>query len=256
MRRGPLLLTIVAAVLVFAVVLALHLPAHWFAGMLPAEARCGELGGSVWRGECVGLTLRQQKLGDLTWNVAPGRVLTGRVVGDVQLTGKVNLSGGDLHARAELDVGFDGDGELRNVTASIPLDPALSPNLPPDQRGTVIVDLERVAFAAGNSLRELRGTVRLRELRQVGRYPLVLGSYSVRFDGPPQADGTIVGILSDDGGPYAVSGTVTLIPPGSYLVSGSMAGRSPEAEALVRQLTLGAPPDATGKRPFSFEGTY
>ena len=47
---------------------------------------------------------------------------------------------------------------------------------------------------------------------------------------------------------------VTLTPPNAYLVQGFITGRSAEAERLVREITLGAPPDASGRSAFSFEG--
>ena len=42
----------------------------WLSGALPADVRCGELGGSVWHGECLGLKYGDVALGDATWNLA------------------------------------------------------------------------------------------------------------------------------------------------------------------------------------------
>ena len=74
-KRGTLGLTIVAGVAVFLVVLVLYLPASWFASALPPQVRCGELGGSVWHGECLGLQYQGAPLGDATWNLAPASAL-------------------------------------------------------------------------------------------------------------------------------------------------------------------------------------
>jgi hypothetical protein len=52
-----------------------------------------------------------------------------------------------------------------------------------------------------------------------------------------------------------VTGTVTLSAPSSYLVSGFITGRTANAEKLVREITLGAPPDASGRSAFSVEGS-
>ena len=73
---------------------------------------------------------------------------------------------------------------------------------------------------------------------------------------PRQANGTSVGQLRDLGGPFAIEGTLTLTPPNAYLVQGFITGRSAEAERLVREITLGAPPDASGRSAFSFEGSF
>ena len=45
----------------FLAVLALYLPASWFASLLPPQVRCASLGGSVWHGECLGLTFEGGK---------------------------------------------------------------------------------------------------------------------------------------------------------------------------------------------------
>jgi hypothetical protein len=136
------------------------------------------------------------------------------------------------------------------------MDPALLPQLPRDQRGRLAANLKRLEIVAGPAVRSLEGTLELHDLRQVGARPLELGSYQVTFDGKPQADGNIEGQLRDLGGPFIVAGTVTLAPPNSYLVQGFITGRTADAERLVREITLGAPPDASGRSAISFEGTY
>ena len=249
-RRTTLALTTIAGLVVFLGVLVLYLPASWVASLLPPQMRCSELGGSIWQGECLGLEFQGAKLGDATWNLAPGSAFTGRLAGDVDVRGNA------LNARADLDLAFNGSGELRNVTARFPLDPAFVAQFPRNQRGNIAVDLKRVALSDGPALKLLSGTIELRDLRQVGANPLLLGSYELKFDGATQADGTSVGKIRDLGGPFAVDATLTLTPPNSYLVQGFMTGRSADAERLVREITLGAPPDNSGRSEFSFEGTF
>jgi hypothetical protein len=249
LKRGPLVLMGLAGLLVFLVVLVLYLPASWFASALPASAKCSELGGSIWSGECLGLEVEGNRLGDATWNFASGKAFTGRVNGDVDVRGNV------LQARADLDVGLKGTGELRNVTARFPLDPAFIAKFPRDQRGNVVADFKRVVLSDGPALASLQGTLELRDFRQVGTNPLELGSYQLTFDGAPATNGNLVGQLRDLGGPFMVSGKVTLSPPSTYLVEGYITGRTANAEKLVREITLGAPPDASGRSAFSFEGS-
>jgi hypothetical protein len=249
-KRRTLVLTVVAGLLVFLGVLVLYLPAAWFASALPAQVKCAELGGSVWQGECLGLTFQNAKLGDVTWNLAPSDALSGRLVGDVALTGDTQ------RLTAELDLGRDGAGELRNVNGQVQMDPALLPQFPRNQRGTVIATFKRIDLASGGSPRLLDGTLQLRDFRQVGSRPLELGSYQLTFDGTAQPGRAITGQLRDLGGPFAVNGTVSLPAPRSYLVQGFITGRSAEAERLVREITLGAPPDGSGRSAFSFEGSY
>ena len=102
MKRGTLVLTIVAGILVFLAVLVLYLPASWFASWLPPQVRCAELGGSVWRGECLGLTVGNGAYGDATWDLSPARALTGRLAGGVEITASTH------RARALIDLRADG----------------------------------------------------------------------------------------------------------------------------------------------------
>ncbi|HET7809551.1 MAG TPA: type II secretion system protein N [Steroidobacteraceae bacterium] len=250
MRRGTLIATVLAGIVVFLAVLVLYLPAGWFASFLPAQVKCRELGGSVWSGECLGLRFQDVELGDATWNLAVGGVLAGRLRGDV------DVRGATLALRADLDTDFDGVGELRKVTARIPLEPAVLPQLPPNQRGTVTADLPRVVLGAGPAPRLIQGFIEVRDLRQLGPQPLDLGSYRVDFDGVANDLGEVHGKLRDLGGPFLLEGTVNLQPPSSYIVQGMIAGRTSQAENIVREITLGAQPDTSGRSQFSFEGTY
>jgi len=250
MKRGALLLTVIAGVAVFLSILALYLPASWFASALPPQAKCADLGGSIWHGECLGLLLENNKLGDATWNLAPGAALGGKLRGDL------DIRGGALTAQADIETSFRGVGELRNVVARFPLDPALFADLPADRRGNVSADLERIVIGDGMALRQLEGTLALSDLRQVGAHPLELGSYQLTFDGTTRTDGSFVGMLRDTGGPFAVAGTLAFTPPNSYLVSGLITGRTAQAESVVREIALGAVPDASGRTAFSFEGSF
>jgi hypothetical protein len=250
MKRGTLLLTVIAGLVVFLSILVLYLPASWFASALPPQARCANLGGSIWHGECLGLTVENSKLGDATWNFALGSAVGGRLRGDVDVRGSA------LSARADVDTRYSGAGELRNVVARFPLDPAFIAELPADKRGTIAIDLKRIVIGDARTLRQVEGTVDLADLRQVGPRPLALGSYRLTFDGVAQPDGTLTGKLRDTGGPFAIDGTLKFTPPGVYLVSGFITGRTAQAETLVREISLGTRPDASGRTRFSFEGSF
>ena len=96
-----------------------------------------------------------------TWRQASA--LAGRLAGDVDVRGSA------LIARADLDLKFNGTGELRNVTARFPLDPAFVAQFPRDQRGNIVADLKRVVLTDGAALAQLQGTIELHELPPGGR---------------------------------------------------------------------------------------
>jgi hypothetical protein len=250
MKRGRIVALTLAVLLVFAAVLVAYLPASWVIGRLPAQLglSCLEANGSIWQGECIGFAYHGTRLGDATWNLERLGALSGRLVGDL------DLRGNGITLRADVDSTFKGDGEVRNVVAHVPLDPQFLPQLPPNQRANVDVDMQRATFAAGRP-RSLSGSVDVRDLRQLD--PAVeLGSYRAEFDGVEHPDGSSVGKVRDLGGPFLVVGVITLTPPNGYVVNGQISGRTGDAEKIVREITLGAPPDASGRSEFAFEGTY
>ena len=250
MKRGTLIFTLIAGTLVFLVVLALYLPASWFAAKLPPQVRCAKLGGSIWHGECLGLTIEGGRFGDAIWNLSPLAALSGRMSGDV------DVRGGALTARANLDMRFDGSGELTDLSTQFPMDPVFIPQFPRNQRGLIVAQFKRLVVGADAAPRQLEGHIELRDFREVSPRLLELGSYRLVFDGKTQPDGATLGRLNDLGGPFAVDGTVKFTPPNNYLVSGFITGRTAQAERIVRDITLGIPPDASGRSQFSFEGSF
>lgn len=249
MSRARLALTILAGLAVFLVVLFFYLPATWFRSYLPPQIACADIGGSLWSGECLGLAVQGAKLGDATWTLAAPGALRGR------LTGTADVRGALAHARADIDVSFDGTGELRNVQAQFPLDPAFVPQFPPDRRGVVAVDLKR-AVVADQAIRQLEGTIELRDFREITPRLMEFGSYRATFDGIAQPDGTLLGKVNDLGGPFRIEGTLVLTPPDQYSFQGTITGRTAEAERLIREAIPYARPDASGRSELSFEGTY
>jgi len=249
-KRRTLVLTVIAGLLVFLAVLLLNMPASWCSAALPPQVRCGEIGGSIWHGECLGLQYQGNVLGNATWNLAPGRALRGRLVGEV------DIRGGELTLSANLDTTLHGVGELRAVKAQFPLDPKLSAQFPPGQRGRILADLKRVVIGAAGVPRQIDGSIELRDLQQLHEQPELLGSYELIFDGVAQPGNVLLGHIRDLGGPFIVEGNVTLSPPNNYSVQGFITGRTAAAETVVRNITLGARPDASGRTAFGFEGTY
>jgi len=249
MTRGRLALTVIAGLAVFLVVLFFYLPASWFRSYLPPQATCVDLAGSVWSGECVGLAIQGAKLGDATWNLAATSALRGRLTGDADLRAAL------AQAHADIDVSFKGTGELRNVKASFPLDPAFLPQFPADRRGMVVADLTR-AVLADQAVQQLEGTIELRDFREITPRLMQLGSYRATFDGVTRPDGTVNGQVTDIGGPFRIEGTLVLTPPNQYAFQGTITGRTADAERLIREAIPYARPDASGRTEISLEGTY
>ncbi len=242
-------LTMGAALLVFVGVLVWQFPASWARGFLPTSITCTELAGSLWNGQCTELVAQGVAVGDVTWNVSAWRALTGKLVGEVSVT-RANAA-----VKSNLAMSFAGDGELLNLQARLPLDPAVMPQLPPYLRGDVALDFQKIVLQQAWPT-ELRGTVSARDLRRTDGAQFQLGNYDLVFDGVAQPDGALQGQLQDRGGPLAVRGTLQLTREPGYEISGLVAARAEAPAQLRQQLEFLGAPNAAGEREFSLAGTF
>jgi general secretion pathway protein N len=239
----PLWIALLAAA-AFAVILLSRLPASW---VVPrsGSVSCASPDGSVWSGSCGGLSIEGFALGDLTWDVAPLRLLSGT------LAARVVLAHGPVTGSAEVAYGVGGSVSLRNLVADLKLDPRQIPHLPPQLRGSVHTDLALVHLEHGR-LAELKGRIEAHDLTQRTGHVTPLGSYALSFPGGgPEPVGTLV----DLGGPLAVEGTLRLTNQPGYVLEGQVAARADAAPELVSDLEFLGTPDASGRRPFSIAGT-
>lgn len=241
----PLWIALLAAA-AFAVILLSRLPASW---LVPRNGvvTCSSPDGSLWNGTCSGLSVERFALGDLAWEVAPLRLLTGTLVARVVLTH------GPVTASADVAYGAGGRLTLQNLVADLKLDPRLLPHVPPQMRGSVHTDLSLVRLTHGR-LAELKGRIEAHDLTQRTGHVTPLGSYAVTFPGGGGAEP--VGTLTDLGGPLAVQGTLRLTAQPGYVLEGEVAPRADAAPELVSDLQFLGSPDAAGRRPFSIAGTF
>jgi general secretion pathway protein N len=231
------------ALFAFALVIIARLPAAW---VLPSKGgfTCVSVEGTLWSGGCGSLSVSREPVGDLSWELHPLALLTGKLAAHLTLVRQ------SANATADVELGLGGHVTARNVRADLPLDAKLLPGLPSNLRGQARVDLA-LARVQGNTLQELKGTLEAHDLQDVAGNRTVLGNYVVTFPGgePP------VGQFKDLGGPLAVEGTIRLSPQG-YEVQGLVAPRQGAAPELLDNLRFLGSPDASGRRAFSLSGTY
>ena len=237
------------ALFAFAVFVLARFPAAWALGALPLGLSCDALDGTVWNGACAGLALRhQQPFGDLTWQLHPARLLTGRLAAHVELTQASDF------VHAEVELAPDGHLVASDVHASVHLGAALLPQLPDGLRGAARADFTRIEVRNGR-VTDLRGRIEARDLEQTAERKTALGSYALAFNGAGSG-GALVGELRDIGGPLALNGRLRVTPEPGFALDGKVAARSSAAENLVRQLQMLGPPDAQGRRSFSLTDTF
>lgn len=238
--------------LVFAGIVITRLPASWVMPGPASGVKCADIDGSIWTGTCTGLSVQQQPVGDVSWDVHASRLLAGKLNADVVLTRPTGTAQGNV------EVGTDRKINARNVKADFPLDPELTSSLPPDLRtlrGRIHAELASVRVD-GKVLRSIEGVVEARDLvNSEGGAPQRWGSYSLTF--PPSPGGDPVGQLRDlSGGPLAVEGSVKLTPEPGFDIEGLVTARPSASPELAKDLQFLGSPDAQGRRPFSLAATF
>jgi hypothetical protein len=246
MRR--VILITVLAVIAFAAILIVRMPAGWVIPPPPAKVACAATDGTIWNAVCTGLTVQGQAVGDVTWQLHAVRLLAGKLDAHVTIA-----RAGSGNAEMDVESALVGvNVTLRGVKADLQPDPALLGLLHSDMHGTLHLDLQ-LAHVEGDNLTDLQGHLEAHDLYQTGGGPGSLGSYAVDFPAgthPPK------GKLRDLGGPLSVEGEVTLEPQHRVVVNGLVAARPTADPSLANQLKILGTPDARGRRPFSLEYSF
>jgi general secretion pathway protein N len=237
-------------VLVFAGIIIARLPADWIMPGPKSGVTCSDVDGTIWNGTCTGLTVQQQPIGDVSWEVHPSRLLSGKLNADLVLTRPDGTSHGTV------EVGMDKKVTGHDIQADLPLDHAFIPSLPPDLHGKIHAQIGFLRVDQ-DTIKAIQGHVEARDLVEgAGTAAQSWGSYSVTF--PAAADGDPVGELRDlGGGPLQVKGTLKLTsdPPG-FDLQGMVKPQPSAPPDLVQQIQFLGRPDAEGFRPFSMANSF
>jgi hypothetical protein len=239
---------IILAVIAFALVLIVRFPARWLGPLLPRGLHCQALSGSAWHGSCVGLSGTGGSQGDLTWDLQLLQLLRARL--GLQL----DLENQGSYVRGEVAFSLGGGVHGRDVTLDLPLTSALVSSLPAGAHAHLLGQLARIEWT-GKYLSELQGEVQIQDL--VGSQGQAFGSYQVTFT-PAGSDNSDLptGEVHDRGGALQLDATLQLTHDPGYLVQGHVAARPSASADINDTLKYLGTPDASGRRPFSLQGTF
>jgi general secretion pathway protein N len=239
---------IVLVIVAFTAIVLARLPASWLLPSRGANFSCASVEGSLWSGYCGGLTVRGAALGDLTWQLRPARLLVGKLAAHIDLEHPPATS-----ARGDVEMGLGGTVIARNLTASLPLDPALLPVVPPTLTGSLHVDLALAKVTKKGVVSALEGRIEASDLVDHSGYVTPLGNFAVTF---PGGGSQPTGNLQDMGGPLALQGTLVLTPQPGYDLSAYVTPRASATQPLLNAIQFLGSPDAQGRRQFALSGTY
>ncbi|HVN99834.1 MAG TPA: type II secretion system protein N [Steroidobacteraceae bacterium] len=236
----------------FALTVLLRAPAHWLTGALPAGIECHSPAGSLWHGSCARLRVPGATLDGVGWTLHAWPLLLGRL--------DVDLRSADAQASgtARVSLGFGGLRSLRQLHATLPIDPGRLPLFPAGWTGRLELAFDTIEFDAGRITR-IEGVATAHDLAQRNP-PLDFGSYELRFEPAAQpraaADAPIRGALRDLGGPLSVSGTLALRNGRDYVLAGQAAARPGASPDLARLVEYLGASDPQGRRAFTLEGSF
>ncbi len=237
------------AILAFTIILIVRLPVQWLAGFIPKNTSCQQLGGTVWHGSCTGLVAQGVTVGNVTWQLQASALLSRKVAGHV------DVAQGTYFVRGDVEAASNGTITAHNLTAALPLDRTIIPQLPPGLSGSATGNLAFLRLEKG-IVTALRGQIEAHDLVDVSDGErLALGNYSLTF---PAADPASepVGQLKSLSGPLDVQGTLRLTREPGFVLEGLVAAGPGASPKLVQQLGYLGAADAQGKRPFSVAATF
>jgi general secretion pathway protein N len=235
------------AIVGFAIILLIRLPASWLLGYLPPNVQCAEVSGTAWEGSCGSVAYNGAALGNLSWELHPSALLRAK------LGGFVNLARGQDFVRGDFEIGAGGVYTAKDLQAQLPLDPPLVPELNTGFSGNVSINLVSARFEKG-AVAALEGQVQATSLYSK-RDRMALGSYSASF--PNAAPGSEpVGQVMSLEGPVDFQGTLKLTRAPGWAVDGKVRVKPETPPELAQQLAYLGRPDADGTRPLSLEGTF
>jgi general secretion pathway protein N len=236
----------ILAILAFAIILLVRLPASWVKGFLPPGVSCTDVAGTAWDGSCAGLAYNGAPLGTLNWELHPLALFRGKVAAFVDLT-----RGNDF-VRGDIEVGSGQSYVAHDLQAQMPLDPPLLPQLDAGYSGNVSVNLAYLQVEK-NIISAVEGQVQGTSLYSK-KDRMALGSYSVTF--PRASGGEPTGELTSLDGPLDFEGTLKLTREPGWVIDGKVRTKPETPPSLVQQLAYLGAPDPSGFRPISLAGTF
>jgi hypothetical protein len=225
------------------------LPVRWIAWLAPAQVKCTTWAGSVWRGECRGLVVRQegQSLDAdlLSWKLHPASLLRLSIKSDFSVRNAQGTGSGVA------EIGRNGLMVVEELDVSTLFDRRLATMLPVGWKGQLETRNLTVRMK-GNKLQTLSGEINLRDFSDARGTSF--GSYRLVF--PPAAAPPFAGRITDTNGPLEIAASLTISADRRWQLDGLITPRRDAPAELRSNLELLSAPDASGRYRLLSEGTF
>ena len=246
MKGIPLRWAVPAAAL-FGIFLIMTLPARhalgWFAGDRLAVQG---IEGTTWHGRAQRLAVGQSVMGPLVWQLRPLKLLTGRV--EYQLFVQSGSGGGELLVGRTL-FGSDYVQDAQFTMPAADLARQLQLRLA-SLGGDFVADIDRLAIDE-DWVGALQGQVVWQAALILQPSRVDLGNLQMELS---LRENRILGTLTDQGGPLALSGELLVSSDRHYQLDARVMARDTADPQLRDALPMLGAPDAQGRYPLQLSG--
>lgn len=207
-----------------------------------------EVQGSVLQGSARDLRIQGMEFQSLSWQWRPLGLLSGKI------RYQVTLEDPSLALTGDLSVNWNRQLAISDLSGHLPLGRIISmfdeTSLPLD--GILEPNLAILRLSEEGHLRMAQGTVRLVQTQSTLGQPVALGDFVIELT---TGDEAILGVVNDNGGPLAVTGTLTLTHDNRYRFVGEIGIRDKNNPHLQQVLSLLGQPGRDGSRTIDVTGT-
>jgi general secretion pathway protein N len=207
---------------------------------------------TLWSGSAAKIDVAGIVLSNTQWNLALSRLLLGELGGDI----KTRWDGGFASGFVTSSV----LGTIRANNVDVNLQAAWVAGIAgmPGLEGQVNIVLDSLTVTE-QWPSELVGAVKIANLSSTllgSGAAGQLGNIKVDFDPAEDNSDVITGIISDEGGPLELNGTLVLTRPNNYSIDVQLKTRPSASEILRQNMILLGSPDSNGAHTFQLAGSF
>ena len=242
-KRGLVLVAVLTLVVALLLMFPARVAYRWASS--PLVSMSG-IQGTVWHGSASEFTTNGVYLRDLSWEMQPLQLFTGKALYAISGT---PISG---FLDGEIAIGLGGKVALRDLTASVPLQMIERAAKVPGLRGNASLKFERLELVGGRPA-AMDGTIDVANLVVPMLARGSLGGYHAEFF--TQNNG-IVASVEDTNAIVDMAGSMHLNHDGSWEFLGRVKAQSNTPESVRNQLRFLPTTDEPGQHELRLEGRY
>lgn len=218
---------------------------------LKNQVQLSVVNGTLWSGSAASAQISGINLGALNWNLKVWPLFIGRVKVSITFNNK-NASTGKISGSGSISVSSSGELSVEDFTASVTAD-TLAPlmyGLPARFAGDLNLHINELSLLKGKRI-NLKARIVVSHAGLISPQRIEYGDILIQAS--PQLAGSQF-ILTDQGGPLILDGSIKIKGNGVYNVNLGLGARNSASDDLVKGLRFLGSRDATGKYHYKTNG--